>query len=167
VPSVISPDDVTYQLILDDGVNQLIVPIISVTLRRAYDNILAQATEDISVNFPSPFYDLITPYIGGTIRLNKVANGITKPLVSQVLLSVSDDGANANLTGGSLGKAGNASLELSGIYYERIINSALAIRLAPNFDVRYGSKVTVDGLTVDVKSSVVYISAKNQFMEIS
>lgn len=164
---LISPDDITYQLILDNGVSQLAIPMQSFSLRRAFDAFSATPTDSMTVTCPAAFYEQAAGFTGATAKLYKRAKNLSRILTSQTLSSVSSNGLTSILKTTALGSTGVEQMELTGAMYVRVINSKLAIRLPPNFDVRRGAHVTVDGQTLDVSSVVIYVSSNQQFMEIS
>lgn len=165
--ALITPDDIRYSLILDNGIIQYTVPMLSFIYRHDFDGFTGAPVDTLAVTAPAAFYDGSAAFVGASVKLYKSAKGVSRLLATLTLASASSDGEIATLKGEAAGAYSTAHLELSGAQAVRVINSGLTVRLPPNFDVKRGARVTVGGMSVEVAKSVIYVARNQQFMELS
>jgi len=163
----LSPDNITYQLFLDDGTNQVSIPMLSIVLRKTFDNVSLSYKDTLTIKTAPAAYAQTIDYLGETLKMYRFVNGIGQQLAAHILTNVIGNAVETVLTSEAEGIQGTGELSLSGASYIRVINADMSIRLAPNFAVKVGSRLIVDGLTIPVNRAVIYISPEQQFMEIS
>jgi len=165
--ALIAPGGIKYLLTLDNGATQVVIPLISLTLRRSKNSLLGTITEELAALIPPSFLGVAIAYAGFSAKLYRATNGLTQLLstTSIDLISAGNDAISIKST--AIIASGNEIIELSSSMYLRIINSNRSIRLAPNFTARPGQIAIINGNSQVVNAVVIYISPDQQFMEIS